>query len=104
MPRTNLRRPVEFSSLLNASVDRSRFLCPSPPFFHGAIRPGTVEIERDHASRMLLNIRESLLQDFLGAVFNLADVRRVGRWRNGAEKEKKVEQKRDWKNLHNEKE
>lgn len=46
-----------------------------PPPFVPVLCPATVEIERDHASRMLLNIRGSLLQDFPATVFNLADVR-----------------------------
>lgn len=45
------------------------------PLFVPVLCPATVEIERDHASRMLLNIRGSLLQDFPATVFNLADVR-----------------------------
>ena len=74
MLRLNPYRPIELPSCLTLplvdlvfSILPSLFPCPGTT---------TTEIERDHASRMLLNIRGSLLQDFPGTIFNLVHVRK----------------------------
>lgn len=87
MLRSNPYRPIELPSCLTLplvdlvfSILRSLFSCRGT---------ATTEIERDHASRMLLNIRGSLLQDFPGTIFNLVDVRK------GDEKQPKEETTRE---------
>lgn len=107
MLRSNPYRPIELPSCLTLPlVDLVFSILPSLFSCRGT---ATTEIERDHASRMLPNIRESLLQDFPGTIFNLVDVRK------GDEKQPKEETTRDrererkgtsksWKDLHKEKE